>query len=79
MPSIIRNLKHHERIPFITGEMDTDWGILGGDRFGVHCASKLLLKDIKNTLEELIKIKLNIRKFKQKNKYASYQIMIRYR
>jgi len=76
MPSIIRNLKPHERIPFIAGVMDTDWGILGGDRFGTHCASKLLLEDTKNTLEELIKIKLNVRKFKQKNKYTSYQVMI---
>jgi len=76
MPSIIRNLKPHERIPFIAGVMDTDWGILGGDRFGVHCASKLLLEDTKNTLEELTKIKLNVRKFKQKNKYTSYQVMI---
>lgn len=76
MPSIIRNLKPHERIPFIAGVMDTDWGILGGDRFGVHCASKLLLEDTKNTLEELIKIKLNVGKFKQKNKYTSYQVMI---
>ena len=76
MPSIIRNLKPHERIPFMAGVMDTDWGILGGDRFGVHCASKLLLEDTKNTLEELVKIKLNVKKFKQKNKYTSYQLII---
>jgi len=74
MPKLIRELKPEKRVPFIAGIMDTDWGIAGKNGFGTHCSSKKLLKDIRNTLYELIGIKFKIKRYVQKDKFVSYQM-----
>ena len=76
IPKIIRDLPAEERLPFVEGTMDTDWGKINSDKFGTHCASKKLLGDIKKVLRELIGLDLKIKKYTQKNKYISYQMYI---
>jgi hypothetical protein len=52
MSSLVRTLSPINRVPFLTGLFDTDWGSYGGT-FGTSTASKHLLKDVKETLNKL--------------------------
>ncbi|MFH1106109.1 MAG: hypothetical protein V1731_02780 [Candidatus Aenigmatarchaeota archaeon] len=74
MPSLIRNLNPKQRIPFIVGVMDTDWGILGNS-FGTHCSSRMLLMDIRDALKELLGINPKITRYFQ-GKFVSYQMRL---
>lgn len=79
MPSIVRNLKPLERLPFVAGIVDTDWG-RAGNSFGTHCASLPLIQDVIDTISDLANITFSpIKKFTQKGKYKSYQTRIRKR
>jgi len=76
MPLIIRNLSSSERLPFVAGVVDTDWG-KAGNSFGTHSASLLLIKDITQTISGVAKINFSpIRRYIQRNKYKSYQVRI---
>lgn len=76
MPELIRKLRPINRIPFIAGVMDTDWGRTGENKFGTHCASEKLLFDIRNTLKHFLSSKMKIKRYVQKGKYISYQMNI---
>lgn len=52
MPSAVRALNPTDRIPFLVGLFDTDWGSYGG-AFGTSIASKNLAQDMKETLKRL--------------------------
>lgn len=79
MPSVVRNLKPLERLPFIAGIVDTDWGI-AGNSFGTHCASLPLIQDVIYTISDLAPITFSpIKEFTQRGKYKSYQTRIRKR
>jgi len=75
LPKIVRKLNPEDRLPFIAGIMDTDWGITGNGNFGTHCASIALLKDIRTVLLHFSCLKLKIRKISQ-GKYTSYQMAV---
>ncbi len=74
MPLLLRKLTPQERIPFISGLMDTDWGILGNS-FGTHCSSKMLLVDTRDALKELLGINPKIKRYFQ-GKFVSYQMRL---
>ena len=76
MPKVIRTLPLVKQLPFIAGIIDTDWGISGNGKFGTHSASRNLVKDIDKTLEILLKRRWKIRKYIQKKRYVSYQLVI---
>ncbi|HLC39521.1 MAG TPA: hypothetical protein VJJ76_01420 [archaeon] len=76
MPTIIRKLPPKDRMPFIAGIIDTDWGSSGGERFGTHLASKQLLIDVLDALEVFLGKKYEIREYLQKGKFKSYQTVI---
>lgn len=52
MPAIVQKLDPIDRVPYLTGLFDTDWGRYGGS-FGTSTASKYLFKDMEKTLNEL--------------------------
>ena len=73
MPSLVRALSPINRVPFLAGLFDTDWGSYGGT-FGTSTASKHLLKDIKETLNRLnINFRENEYEF---NGFKSYHLQI---
>ena len=76
MPKIIRKLSFQKQLPFIAGVIDTDWGISGDDKFGTHTASQNLVKDVNKTFKILLKRRWKIKKYVQKKKYVSYQLVI---
>ena len=74
MPLLVRNLKPRQRIPFIAGVMDTDWGVLGNG-FGTHCSSRMLLVDVRDVLRNLLGINPKIKRYFQ-GKFVSYQMRL---
>jgi len=75
IPELVRKLDPEDRLPFIVGIMDTDWGLVGNKNFGTHCASRILLEDIRDAIKHFLNIKLKIRKIIQ-GKYTSYQMRV---
>lgn len=74
MPLKIRNLSSQQRLPFLAGVMDTDWGVQGNS-FGTHCSSKMLLVDIRNALKEIIGFSPRITRYVQ-GSFISYQMRL---
>lgn len=73
MPSLVRALSPIDRVPFLVGLFDTDWGSYGGT-FGTSTASKRLLQDVKGTLDGLnVDFRGNEYEF---NGFKSYHLQI---
>jgi hypothetical protein len=76
MPEIVRKLSAKERIPFIAGIIDTDWG-KWGNKFGIGTASKLLVKDISKTLLQLNNsLNMNMDEVLIKDKFKAYTLYL---
>ncbi|UCG95498.1 MAG: hypothetical protein JSV92_00385 [archaeon] len=70
IPELIRKMSPPERLPFIIGLMDTDWGHHGGT-FGTGVSSKELRDDTVKTLKEL-NFSLNQYEGILNNKFPAY-------
>jgi len=76
MPKIVMGMPAKDRLPYLAGIMDTDWGRIGHN-FGTHVGSLGLLKDERETLEALLGCRMRITHSKQKQKYDSYMMLVK--
>lgn len=74
IPSIISNGSHQEKLNFFFGLLLTDGCIRKNKTMIFHSGSKLLLEDLSNLIEDLFKIKKEVKSYTQKERYTSYQL-----
>ncbi|MAG79176.1 hypothetical protein CMI40_02260 [Candidatus Pacearchaeota archaeon] len=76
IPQIILNLSREEKILFLKGFIITDGSIRAQGNVLFHVATKKFLEDISNLIYELFNLRKPIKKYVQKGKYLSYQLLL---
>ena len=74
IPNIIFNGSKRDKINFFLGVLITDGCIRKNKTIIFHSGSKLFLEDLSKLIEELFKVKKDIKSYTQREKYLSYQL-----